>query len=102
MTNALSHDILKTAEWRDRKAERYPEDWRNAVAAKRLRELSEAALADPALEDECDMLCNEVDAEELSDACSEVFRSIGFSFDPASPDEVAKRILASVDRHASA
>ena len=97
MTNALTFELNKTAEWRAGRADRHAEDWRNQDAVKRLNELAEQKPVGElhvfsVLED----METDVDSpyyDKLPDARSEVLRSIGFGFQPQTVTEVATAIV---------
>ena len=101
MTNVLSFELEKTASWRDRKAERHPEDWRNAVAAKRLRELADSQ-CDASLSDRYDDLTNEVAPHTQGEILSGRLGDIGFRWDPESVDDVLTAIVTDMDEARSA
>ncbi|MBX4992867.1 rubrerythrin [Rhizobium binae] len=94
MTNTLSFELNKTAEWRTRKLERHPEDSRNQTARILLAQLSEqdanvelARRYDAIQDDE------EISAERLGEVHSEILAEIGFSWEPKHVDEVLERII---------
>jgi hypothetical protein len=91
MGNVLSYELDKTAEWRSRKAERHPEDVRNADAVERLKALSAMGVT-AELAGSYDMLSEEVSPDRLGDVHSSVLGAIGFGFMPDSIDEVLTRI----------
>jgi hypothetical protein len=92
----IGYEVQQTAEWRSQKAEQFPEDARNVVAAEMLGRLAEQITAskDSKLEKQISNLqdaINEADSSfefawtEVADSVSEELRSIGFhtSYDTA-------------------
>jgi hypothetical protein len=100
MTNALTFELNKTAQWRARMAERHAEDWRNQDAVKRLNDLAEQKpVGELHVFSVLDDMETDVDSpyyDQLSDARSEVLRSIGFWFQPENVTEVAIAIVRSL------
>lgn len=100
MTNALTFELNKTAQWRARMAERHAEDWRNQDAVKRLNDLAEQKpVGELHVFSVLDDMETDVDSpyyDQLSDARSEVLRSIGFGFQPENVTEVAIAIVRSL------
>lgn len=94
MSNFLTFELMKKAEWRDRKAERHPEDPRSAEAAKLLRRLaSETTTSEPAVK--LSAAEGDVDHEWYDDfagAMDGVLTDIGYRFLPQSIDDVVSEI----------
>lgn len=100
MTNILSFEMEKTATWRSRKAERHPEDHRNLEAVKLLQKLSKSEVQDVDAARKLDIAECDVDSphyDDYPDVRNDVLKSIGFSFNPTSVDEVIRKILSDLD-----
>lgn len=96
MSNFLTFELQRKAEWRDRKAERHPEDTRNAAAADLLRKLADDASTSEAA-GKLSRIEEDVDHEwydRFKDVRDDVLADIGFRFHPQSVDHVAEEILA--------
>ncbi|MEC5292354.1 hypothetical protein VSX64_14835 [Aurantimonas sp. C2-6-R+9] len=89
MTNVLSFELEKTADWRDRKTKRHPEDVRNGSAAQKLRELA-SQKADNDLADRYQNFLNDLQPDQVSEIHSEFLGAIGFRWNPSDVDEVLK------------
>jgi hypothetical protein len=106
MTSEIAFKLSETAEWRDRKAERFPEDPRNVASSARLRTLAAQELsaeaaskysdARAAYEDAFDGIDEIVGIEQylgeesrVDSALSEDLRGVGFTWTPHHIDEVA-------------
>lgn len=105
MSTEIAFELNRTADWREEKAKKYPEDTRNAAAAQTLRVLATQAISDDAMEaysaafaeyeaafdgidsvaDVESFLAQEDMVEGLN---SEDMRRIGFGWSPAHIDEV--------------
>ena len=99
MTNALTFELNKTAEWRARKSELHPEDTRNADAVSRLNALAEQDGKNDHIFSVLDDMESDVDSphfDEYPDARNEVLRSIGFGFEPETVADVAIAIVRSI------
>lgn len=99
MTNALTFDLNKTADWRARKSERYPDDGRNADAVIRLSALAAQAAKSDHVFGVINDMETDVDGphfEEYPEARNEVLRSIGFGFEPEAIEDVALAIVRSL------
>ncbi|MFB9792983.1 hypothetical protein [Shinella granuli] len=103
MTNELSFQLDKTAEWRARKAERHQEDPRNADAVARLKALSgQSGTSDAfAVIEDMETDVDNPHYDGLSEARSGVLASIGFSFLPETVDEVAVAIVRALREYPS-
>ena len=85
----ISFDMNQTAEWRRRKAEKFPSDYRNAAAADLLENLASMETS-YSLEEAYISARNECIGAE--DATSETLREIGFHSNPSSLDEVLRSV----------
>ena len=94
MTNTLSFELNKTAEWRAGKLERHPEDARNQTARILLTRMAEQS-ANSELSRRYDELQDdgEISVARLSGAHSEILGEIGFQWEPKHVDEVLERII---------
>ncbi|MDX0065937.1 hypothetical protein GOB13_23220 [Sinorhizobium meliloti] len=94
MSNTLSFELNKVAEWRADKAKRHPEDSRNQTAKILLVRLAEQT-ADEDVSQRYDALHEDesVNTERLSEARSEILGEIGFGWEPKHVDEVLERII---------
>ncbi|MBP0439555.1 hypothetical protein [Tianweitania sediminis] len=99
MSNFLSYILNKKADWRERQAVRYREDPRNAAAAELMRRLADEEATSEAANQLYEMegdVENEL-YEHYDEVVNDVLTDIGFRFAPASIDEVAERILSSLE-----
>ncbi|SDN84007.1 hypothetical protein [Ensifer sp. YR511] len=94
MNSTLYFELKKTAEWRAEKAKRHPEDARNQTAKILLARLAEQE-PDAELSQRYDFLHEDenIDAERLSQAHSEILGEVGFRWEPKHVDEVLDRII---------
>ncbi len=108
MTNVLSFELTRTAEWRDAMATKYSYDTRNTHAAALLRQLAEQEgssdfgrrfeAAHEAYENAYDGLDSmgpdaiANDVARVSELISCEMRAIGFSWSPKHVDEVIERL----------
>lgn len=101
MSDMLSFELNKTAEWRARKQERHPEDSRNRAARILLARMAEQG-ANTDLSKQYDALYEdeEVGLERLSEAHSDILGDIGFRWEPKHVDEVLERIINRVTGNA--
>ncbi|PZQ80000.1 MAG: hypothetical protein DI549_18335 [Ancylobacter novellus] len=96
--NVLSFEMQRAAEWRLKKAERFPSDVRNVDAAELLRKLASMS-ASPEREKAYSEAVEEYLGSE--DAVSEALREIGFHSRPASADDVLETVterIRSIDQ----
>jgi hypothetical protein len=89
-------NIDGTAAWRERKAEQYPHDNRNANAANLLRELEPeiGALNGGPLHIRIESF---VDDENFGSEVDFIMRAVGFHFCPASGEELLKDIIRQLE-----
>ncbi|NRQ18750.1 hypothetical protein [Ensifer sesbaniae] len=94
MSNTLSFELKKTAEWRAEKAKRHQEDSRNQTAKILLTRLAEQ-VADEELSSRYDSLHEDegVSSNRLGEIHSEVLGEIGFQWEPKHVNEVIERIV---------
>lgn len=97
MTNVLSFEMNKTADWRMRKAERHFEDPRNEAAAQLLRKLAAEPTNDAAAANRYEGIFEEIDQQKYSDIHSELLGGIGFRWIPATVDDVLKALLVELE-----
>jgi hypothetical protein len=91
---ALKMELEETADWRSRKAEEFPDDTRNADAAKTLAQLSSETTASAEALNKFLAFWENPDAPQ-TERQSMVMREIGFSRHPSDLDEVIKHITNS-------
>lgn len=98
MSNYLSFYLEKKAEWRDLKAERHPEDVRNAAAASLLRKLANQTATSDA---SATLAGIDGDVEHewydnFDSTVDDVLTDIGFRITPNNVDEVSEVILSNL------
>lgn len=97
MTNVLSFELNKTADWRMRKAERHFDDPRNEAAAQLLRKLATESTTDAAAASRYEGIFEEIDHQKHSDIHSELLGGIGFRWMPDTVDDVLKALLVELE-----
>ncbi|UXN62886.1 hypothetical protein N8E89_09170 [Phyllobacterium sp. A18/5-2] len=96
MTNELSFELKKTADWRRRTAKKYPGDWRNAAAVELLEKLAQEGGEDQPLSDRYDELSEDqsIATEHFNEVQSRELAAVGFQHKPSNVDAVIQAIVS--------